>query len=66
MREQVGGTSQANQSAALWCAAGTQQKEEDETEGRTSVCTSIHMDPLFSPLAGTLHNFHSWEDMALL
>lgn len=42
MCEQVGGTSQANQSAAGWCAAEAQQKDKDESEGRTSVCTSIH------------------------
>lgn len=42
MCEQVGGTSQANQSAALWCAAGTQQKEEDETRGKD---IGVHIHP---------------------
>lgn len=64
MCEQGGGTSQAKQGAAL-CAAGAQQKDEDGSEGRTSVCTSIHSCFTFSLLTRKLHNFHIWEDIAL-
>lgn len=65
MCEQVDGTSQANQSAAVWCAAGAQQKDQDDSGKDISVHIHPQLLYFFSLLARTLHNIHTWEDIEL-